>query len=206
MEAAYDLTVIEGRAFVPIVEVPWKNGKGVTHQISLSPPSSSLKDFDYRVSSAKVETTSDFSIFEGVERTLVVVGGNKLLSLVYCDPDQGRTVFESNAGAVFSFSGDSLTKGILHSTTPIRDFNVFTRRGVAKQTLKVLSPLSDSNTYSIDPTSSLAIFIPFEDSVVSISGDESVTTRGGTVYFITARSLTVSRGIGVVIVIAPEVV
>ena len=61
--------------------VPWKNGRGVTRELALWPESARLErgDFDWRISSAPVNAPGPFSLFPGVERTLVVTEGAGLV-------------------------------------------------------------------------------------------------------------------------------
>ncbi|WII73577.1 HutD family protein [Bdellovibrio sp. 22V] len=60
--------------------MPWKNGLGVTSQISLVPDDAAFPDGDFlwRVSSATVRTSSAFSLFPGYDRFLVVWRGRGL--------------------------------------------------------------------------------------------------------------------------------
>ena len=56
----------------------WKNGAGQTSEIAIHPPEAQFSngDFDWRISSAQVEQDSDFSIFPGCNRLLVLIGKN----------------------------------------------------------------------------------------------------------------------------------
>ena len=55
------------------VPVPWKNGGGLTREILKIPPDAAA--FDWRLSLATIETPGPFSLFEGYDRTLVLVRG-----------------------------------------------------------------------------------------------------------------------------------
>lgn len=68
------LRVIKSSEFV---SMPWKNGLGMTDQIDLLPG----QDVPYlwRLSSARVEAESPFSLFPGYERLLAVFQGEGLL-------------------------------------------------------------------------------------------------------------------------------
>ena len=61
--------------------MPWKNGAGTTAEIDISPVGSSLQaaDFDWRISSARIEDESRFSKFPGYDRILTVLSGAGLL-------------------------------------------------------------------------------------------------------------------------------
>src|SRR4051812_7066019 len=58
----------------------WKNGLGYTDQIAIYPGGADLKkgDFLWRLSSAKIEQRSGFSLFPEHDRVLVVVKGEGL--------------------------------------------------------------------------------------------------------------------------------
>lgn len=57
--------------------MPWKNGMGMTKEVAIFPPGSSLSDgtFHWRISTAKINTPSPFSKFEACGRWLVVWKG-----------------------------------------------------------------------------------------------------------------------------------
>ncbi len=56
---------------------PWKNGKGVTSQIAISPSHSRfpIDPFRWRISMASIDADSEFSTFPGYQRVLVVWKG-----------------------------------------------------------------------------------------------------------------------------------
>jgi environmental stress-induced protein Ves len=60
--------------------MPWKNGRGVTSEIAISPESADfLKlDFDWRLSSAKVAVANSFSAFPNYDRILTIIAGEGL--------------------------------------------------------------------------------------------------------------------------------
>ena len=55
--------------------MPWKNGRGETVEIAISPDGAGIDDFDWRLSMARVETDGPFSLFAGIDRTLAVLEG-----------------------------------------------------------------------------------------------------------------------------------
>lgn len=57
--------------------MPWKNGGGVTTEVSIFPTGAELQrlDFDWRVSMASVDADGSFSQFPGYERALVIWRG-----------------------------------------------------------------------------------------------------------------------------------
>ena len=73
----------------------WKNGGGLTREVAIYPAGSSLDDFIWRVSLAKIECSGPFSRFENTHRTLLLL--------------QGR-------GAVFQFEGHDQTLSEVHQS------------------------------------------------------------------------------------------
>jgi Uncharacterized protein conserved in bacteria len=93
---------------------------GTTTQLFISPQGASLaaRDFDWRISSALVESdTSDFSLFEGYERILIPLKGK--LEMEHETPNG---VIQQNVDEfeLARFSGSWATKGVGKLT----DFNV----------------------------------------------------------------------------------
>jgi uncharacterized protein len=60
--------------------MPWKNGLGTTEEIAIFPKAARFPDdaFDWRLSSATVSGTNQFSTFPGYDRILVVWQGSGL--------------------------------------------------------------------------------------------------------------------------------
>jgi uncharacterized protein len=58
---------------VPVT--PWKNGGGLTQEIVCVPVGAGLGDFDWRVSVAQVKCDGPFSIFQGIDRVIVLLNG-----------------------------------------------------------------------------------------------------------------------------------
>lgn len=56
--------------------VPWKNGRGVTSELTRLSKSSGDESFDFRLSVAKVEQNGAFSFYEGHDRCLVLLKGD----------------------------------------------------------------------------------------------------------------------------------
>lgn len=106
-----------------LVRVPWKNGGGTTAEIAAFPDGSSFENFGWRISMADVASDGPFSVFPGIDRTLILVEGDAI------DLDVEGIVYPlDRTSPKLSFSGDDITRGRLPSG-PIRDLNVMTRRG-----------------------------------------------------------------------------
>lgn len=57
------------------VKVPWKNGRGVTSELTRISKSNGDEGFDFRLSKANVDQNGDFSLFEGCDRCLILLEG-----------------------------------------------------------------------------------------------------------------------------------
>jgi uncharacterized protein len=119
------ISVVRWADHVPVL---WKNGGGVTREVAGAP--AGVAAFDWRVSIADVSTSGPFSVFPGVDRTIMgVEGSGMVLSL-------DGVEHEIVPRVPFSFSGDAATTGSL-TAGPTRNLNVMTRRGRAKASLTV---------------------------------------------------------------------
>lgn len=109
--------------------VPWKNGRGTTSEHALWPATASFErgDYDWRLSSATVESAGPFSPFPGCERILTVTSGAGLV--LEHGGDAPRTRLRRMEP--YRFSGDWITQATLVAG-PIADFNVILRRGRAR--------------------------------------------------------------------------
>lgn len=112
--------------------MPWKNGGGVTTEILAWPPAAGLDNFDWRISMAQVAAGGPFSTFPGIDRTLAVLAGSMRLSVGDAPP-----VELSPLSAPYAFPGDVATEAsLIHG--PVLDFNVMTRRGRFRHSLRKL--------------------------------------------------------------------
>lgn len=104
--------------------MPWKNGLGSTSQVCIFPSGASLSNFDARISIAHVGTSGAFSLFPGVDRTLIQLTGRPM---VLHHPGESGSValqrFEP-----YRFPGELATEATLEGEAS--DFNIMTRRGI----------------------------------------------------------------------------
>jgi len=102
-------------------QLPWKNGQGVTLELAISPPGADLGNFEWRISSARVDSDGPFSHFPGIERSLALLSGVGL-RLYLPEPiglDPGNPVV--------SFAGERDVRAELLDD-PVQDFNLMSRR------------------------------------------------------------------------------
>ena len=117
------------------VAQPWKNGAGVTREVAAFPPGSGLETFDWRVSIAEVAADGPFSIFPGIDRTLIILSGEGVALEV-----AGRSSRLSPGEAPYSFPGDQPT-GCALLGGPVVDLNVMSRRGeIAHKVIPISQP------------------------------------------------------------------
>ncbi|MGK2856915.1 MAG: HutD/Ves family protein [Thermoanaerobaculia bacterium] len=112
------------------LEVPWKNGRGVTSEIAREPRSG--EEFDWRVSMAGIAEDGPFSHFPGCNRVIVALDGAGF-TLDHAELD--RTVLLGSLEP-YEFSGDWMTICQLRGGA-VRDFNVITSRTRASARVEV---------------------------------------------------------------------
>ncbi|VTU13908.1 HutD/Ves family protein [Variovorax sp. RA8] len=113
---------------------PWKNGGGTTQEIACWPPGAGLSDFGWRVSIATIAAPGPFSVFAGIDRSIMLLEGEGV-RLQSCD---GRVDHRLDLPhRPFAFAGDVEIDCTLQGGAS-SDFNVMTRRGQWRAELQVL--------------------------------------------------------------------
>ncbi|MDR3426882.1 HutD family protein [Silvimonas sp.] len=115
-----------------LTATPWKNGGGVTREITCDPPGAGLDDFIWRISVADVNQAGPFSRFAGVDRTLVLLAGD------------GMVLQEENSlqHALLQpldhhqFAGETAITATLPGGAT-QDFNLMVRRDLARAALNI---------------------------------------------------------------------
>ncbi|MGA9852800.1 MAG: HutD family protein [Gammaproteobacteria bacterium] len=103
--------------------MPWKNGRGWTTEIAVSPAGAGQNEqsFDWRVSLAEIKTDCEFSAFPGYDRTILLAEGAGMeLSFDAAPPQRIEQRYEP-----FRFKGEWHSRCWLLDG-PVRDFNVMT--------------------------------------------------------------------------------
>ena len=113
--------------------MPWRNGRGETAEVAISPTGATLDDFDWRVSMARIDGDGPFSIFPQTDRTLAVLRGDGLrLSIASSAP------FElTHDSEPLSFPGDVAVSATLLGAA-VTDLNVMTRRERSRHSMRRL--------------------------------------------------------------------
>lgn len=112
---------------------PWKNGGGTTREIACWPPGAGIEDFDLRVSIATISSSGPFSIFAGVDRTIMLLAGDG----VRLQSKEGIDHRLVTPREPFAFSGDvALDCTLLAGASS--DFNVMSRRATCAAEVTVI--------------------------------------------------------------------
>ena len=145
------------------VESSWSGG--ATTQLYIAPEGTtySERNFDTRISTAKVESeTSTFTRLPGYHRKLMVLNGNIQLN------HQGHPSKILRAFDVDSFEGEWSTE----ANGTCTDFNVMTAKGIESHlTCLLLAANKESEILLENPCKILFLFSPFESINVTLSGE-----------------------------------
>ena len=110
----------------------WKNGGGVTHELAVSPLGADFNDFVWRASIAEVNRDGPFSLFSGIDRTIVLLDGAGFM----LELDQTEQHSLDQPYQPFRFAGErAVTARLRHG--PTRDFNLMVRRSAARGQLDI---------------------------------------------------------------------
>ena len=113
---------------------PWKNGGGTTAEIAIAPTGAGFDDFDWRISLATIAQSGSFSVFPGIDRTLVLVDGGGLALQIDAAPP-----FNLHSGQpLIRFWGEAAVDATLASGATT-DFNVMTRRSTCSHQVEMLT-------------------------------------------------------------------
>ncbi|MEZ0391815.1 MAG: HutD family protein [Pseudobdellovibrionaceae bacterium] len=109
--------------------MPWKNGSGVTAEIDIEPKGVDFREgnFEWRLSSARIEDENQFSRFPGYDRILTVLSGEGLLL-----NSQELGPFE-----IFEFQGEDPVDCALIEN-PVEDLGLIFKREKYKCSMQIL--------------------------------------------------------------------
>lgn len=124
---------IEHLARTTYATLPWKNGRGETDEIYLSPPGGSRENFEVRISSAPILEDGAFSSFPGAERVITLIEGEAL------ELDFGHSSHRLLPFAPFRFDTGLAPIG-RPVTGPVRVFNVMADRRRWRHVAQTLLP------------------------------------------------------------------
>ncbi len=111
---------------------PWKNGGGLTRTLAVYPPGATLTGFLWRMSLAEVATSGPFSIFPGIDRTIVLWRGH---GMALESPNQPTHHLDQPLQP-YTFPGERpITATLLDG--PTTDLNLMLRRGSVTATVLI---------------------------------------------------------------------
>lgn len=146
--------------------MPWKNGGGVTTEIAVFPPGAGLDDFSWRISMARVEADGPFSLFPGVDRTLMLLDGEGLHLTV-----EGQSLLHlARPHQTAAFPADVAASARLDAG-PITDLNVMTRRDVCRADVSLLRVAGE---YRLDTVDALTVVFADGDGLRADTGGRPV--------------------------------
>ena len=118
----------------------WKNGQGVTYQISIYPTNCSVikNDFIWRLSQAEVKSDNSFSSFPECERKLTVVSGVGL--------NLNQTALRQNQ--VHTFSGEEPIDCTLIDHESVLDLGLIYKKNLVQAEFKFVN-VDDTHTVNL---------------------------------------------------------
>ncbi|MGZ3461830.1 MAG: HutD/Ves family protein [Archangium sp.] len=118
-------------------DMPWKNGGGVTREVLRLPHPSDPERFLARLSIATVSASGPFSVFPGVDRTLMLLEGEGVvLSFAGRAPEAVERL--DRRWRPLAFPGEAEIHCRLLGG-PVRDFNLMVDRAEAQASLEVVA-------------------------------------------------------------------
>lgn len=119
-------------AIADLPRTPWKNGGGSTREVVCQPPGAGMDSFNWRVSIASIAQSGPFSVFPGIDRSILLLEGD---GVQLHAPGHFNHRLDT-PGQPFAFAGDVALDCTLLGGESI-DFNVMTRRGVVRADVAV---------------------------------------------------------------------
>jgi hypothetical protein len=162
------MTVSEPCALSSLRAVPWKNGGGSTRALAVEPPDATLDNFLWRISLAEVGAPGEFSLFPGIDRTILLWSGS---GLVLRAADWSFALTQPLMP--FSFRGeDRIVCDLIDG--PTMDLNVMVRRGAAEALIEIAD-----RTVMLAQPADILIVLCAAGSVQVSCGPHRFRLRGG---------------------------
>ena len=151
--------------------IPWKNGAGITRNLAVEPEGADFDHFLWRLSLAEVNAPGKFSIFPGVDRSILAWTGNGLLLHTKNRGDFALT----QAADIYAFKGEDEIEATLIDG-PTIDFNVMVRRGrctaeVRRYESEALISRGAQQAFFIGAQGSFRLHFPFDGEYVIRTGE-----------------------------------
>jgi environmental stress-induced protein Ves len=129
----------------------WKNGLGYTDQIAIHPAGADLRkaDFLWRVSSAKIDQSSAFSMFPEHDRILLILEGKGIRLFHRFEEGEPEDSTDLPPFEPYEFPGDIQSRCELISGA-VKDLSIFIRKGEVEASLEVVE-LNEDEAYEWSP-------------------------------------------------------
>ena len=153
------------------VRKPWKNGGGILADIAMAPDGAGLDAFDWRISTAHVGMDGPFSLFPGIDRSMVILGGEGMRLDIAGQPP----VVLGTMSDAHSFPGDAATHATL-TAGPVDDLNVMTKRGHFSHTMQ-RERLAGARTIAPAPGGVIVVYV--EAGTITTREDKAMIAAAG---------------------------
>ncbi len=133
------ITLINKKSFK---RLKWKNGLGHTDEIGIFPENADLRrgDFLWRLSTARIEHDSAFSVFPNHDRFLLIIAGNGVRLTHQFEEggdDDSLETQELLPLAPYEFPGD-VPSGCQLLDGPVSDLSLFIQKGMAEAMMEAM--------------------------------------------------------------------
>jgi environmental stress-induced protein Ves len=117
----------------------WKNGLGYTDEIAIHPEGADFRrgDFNWRMSSARIEQASAFSVFPDHDRVLVILSGHGIRLFHRFEEGEPEEAVELPPFSSYEFPGDIQSRCELIDGG-VRDLSVFIRKGANEAQVRTI--------------------------------------------------------------------
>ncbi len=168
---------------MPLIDVgslrptPWKNGGGNTRTLAVSPDDAGFDDFDWRISIADVRVSGDFSLFPGVDRTILLLDGRGMM----LHNSDGSIHALTAPFRPWRMRGDDPVRASLLNGSA-RDFNVMVRRGRVDASVQVWQ----SETSLPNLRGDAVFYCPRGSFAISVTNGEDVVIAADSAFRVSA--------------------
>ncbi len=170
---ALDYTILSPKDFK---KIPWRNGQGMTTELKIGQAEGGMT-FNWRLSSAPVDSNGPFSDFSGYDRILVLLKGNGM-DLFH---GNGCTAHLRKPYDMAVFSGDLKTHAVLVDGG-IQDFNIMTRQGHCRANVDLFKSFGE-HSLSIAADDFL-VYSPDHDTCLGPQGEGAVCLPAGHLFHV----------------------